>query len=65
MKLNGGAIFGLDKKIPGMLCLLPWKKPRLHLEEVKSFDDSKQKKIPGIKKNIFVVKWWYTIPGKV
>ena len=54
MKLNGSAIFGLDKKIPGMLYAAVERNPRLR-GKVKSFDDSEAKKIPGIK-NIFVVK---------
>jgi isoquinoline 1-oxidoreductase beta subunit len=54
MKLNGSAIFGLDKKITGMLYAAVERNPRLR-GKVKSFDDSEAKKIPGIK-NIFVVK---------
>lgn len=54
MKLNGSAIFGLDKKIPGMLYAAVERNPRLR-GKVKSFDDSQAKKIPGVK-NIFVVK---------
>ncbi|MBG6188348.1 molybdopterin cofactor-binding domain-containing protein [Flavobacterium sp. CAN_S2] len=54
MKLNGSAIFGLDKKIPGMLYAAVERNPRLR-GKVKSFDDSEAKKIPGVK-NIFVVK---------
>jgi isoquinoline 1-oxidoreductase beta subunit len=54
MKLNGSAIFGLDKKIPGMLYAAVERNARLR-GKVKSFDDSEAKKIPGVK-NIFVVK---------
>lgn len=54
MKTNGTAIFGLDKKIPGMLYAAVERNPRLR-GTVKSFDDSVAKKIPGVKQ-IFVVK---------
>jgi len=54
MKTNGTAIFGLDKKIPGMLYAAVERNPRLR-GKVKSFDDSKALKIPGVKK-VFVVK---------
>jgi isoquinoline 1-oxidoreductase subunit beta len=47
-KVNGKTIFGLDKKIPGMLYAMVERNPRFH-GKVKSFDDSETKKIAGIK----------------
>ncbi len=47
-KINGKAIFGLDKKIPGMLYAQVERSPRFH-GKVKSFDDTAAKKIPGVK----------------
>lgn len=54
MKTNGTAIFGLDKKLPGMLYAAVERNPRLR-GKVKSFDDSAAKKIPGVKQ-IFKVR---------
>ncbi|MDB4920240.1 molybdopterin cofactor-binding domain-containing protein [Mucilaginibacter sp.] len=48
MKTNGGAIFGLDKKLPGMLYAAVERNPRLR-GKVKSFDDSAARKVPGVK----------------
>jgi len=48
MKTNGGAIFGLDKKLPGMLYAAVERSPRLR-GKVKSFDDSAARKVPGVK----------------
>jgi isoquinoline 1-oxidoreductase beta subunit len=48
MKTNGGAIFGLDKKLPGMLYAAVERNPRLR-GKIKSFDDSAAKKVPGVK----------------
>jgi isoquinoline 1-oxidoreductase beta subunit len=48
MKTNGGAIFGLDKKLPGMLYAAVERNPRLR-GKIKSFDDSEAKKVPGVK----------------
>jgi isoquinoline 1-oxidoreductase beta subunit len=48
MKTNGGAIFGLDKKLPGMLYAAVERSPRLR-GKIKSFDDSAAKKVPGVK----------------
>jgi isoquinoline 1-oxidoreductase beta subunit len=47
-KVNGKAIFGLDKKLPGMLYAVVERNPRF-LGKVKSFDDSATKAIPGVK----------------
>ncbi len=54
LKTNGSAIFGLDKKIPGMLYAAVERNPRLR-GTVKSFDDSAALKIPGVKK-VFKVR---------
>lgn len=48
LKVNGSAIFGLDKKLPGMLYAVVERNPRF-AGKVKSFDDSETKKIPGVK----------------
>ena len=49
IKTNGAAIFGLDKKIPGMLYAAVERNPRLR-GKVKSYDDSAALKVPGVKK---------------
>jgi len=47
-KVNGKAVFGLDKKIPGMLYAVVERNPRF-LGKVKSFDDKATKAIAGVK----------------
>jgi isoquinoline 1-oxidoreductase subunit beta len=47
-KVNGTAVFGLDKIIPGMLYAVVERNPRF-LGKVKTFDDSAAKAIPGVK----------------
>jgi isoquinoline 1-oxidoreductase beta subunit len=54
LKTNGTAVFGLDKRIPGMLYAMVERNPRLR-GVVKSFDASAALKIPGVKK-VFKVK---------
>lgn len=49
MKTNGEAIFGLDKKLPGMLYASVERNPRLR-GKLKSFDASAAMKVPGVKK---------------
>jgi isoquinoline 1-oxidoreductase subunit beta len=49
LKTNGSAIFGLDKKIPGMVYAAVERNPRMR-GTLKSFDDSAALKIPGVKK---------------
>jgi isoquinoline 1-oxidoreductase subunit beta len=49
LKTNGSAIFGLDKKIPGMVYASVERNPRMR-GKLKSFDDSAALKIPGVKK---------------
>ena len=53
-KTNGTAVFGLDKKIPGMLYASVERNPRLR-GVVKSFDATDSLKIPGVKR-VFKVK---------
>lgn len=48
MKTNGEAIFGLDKRLPGMVFAAVERNPRLR-GKVKSFDDSAALKVPGVK----------------
>lgn len=48
LKTNGSAIFGLDKRVPGMLYASVERNPRLR-GKVKSFDDTAARKIPGVK----------------
>lgn len=47
-KVNGSAIFGLDKKLPGMLYAVVERNPRF-LGKVKSYDDTATKAVPGVK----------------
>ncbi|MHA4741905.1 molybdopterin cofactor-binding domain-containing protein [Dyadobacter sp. MSC1_007] len=47
LKTNGTAIFGLDKKIPGMQYAVVERNPRF-IGKVKSFDDSETRKVSGI-----------------
>jgi isoquinoline 1-oxidoreductase subunit beta len=53
-KINGKALFGLDKKVPGMLYAQVERNARFH-GKVKSFDDTAAKKIPGVK-HVFKVQ---------
>ena len=53
MKTNGEAIFGLDKKLPGMMYASVERNPRLR-GKVKSFDDTLARKVPGVKQVIKV-----------
>jgi isoquinoline 1-oxidoreductase subunit beta len=48
LKTNGKAIFGMDKRLPGMLYAVVERNPRFQ-GKVKSFDDTETKKIPGVK----------------
>ncbi|SEM61823.1 isoquinoline 1-oxidoreductase, beta subunit [Mucilaginibacter gossypiicola] len=54
MKTNGEAIFGLDKKLPGMLYASVERNPRLR-GKLKSFDASAAMKVPGVK-NVFKIQ---------
>jgi isoquinoline 1-oxidoreductase subunit beta len=54
LKVNGKAVFGLDKKLPGMLYAVVERNPRF-LGKVKSFDDAAAKAVPGVK-HIFKIQ---------
>jgi isoquinoline 1-oxidoreductase beta subunit len=54
LKTNGTAIFGIDKKLPGMSYAVVERSPRI-LGKVKNFDDTAAKKITGVT-HVFVVK---------
>lgn len=54
LKVNGKAIFGMDKKLPGMLYAVVERNPRF-LGKVKSFDDSATRKVQGVK-HVFKVQ---------
>lgn len=54
LKTNGSAIFGIDKKLPGMLYAVIERNPRF-VGKVKNFDATETKKLPGIK-HVFIVK---------
>lgn len=61
LKTNGSAVFGIDKKIPGMLYAVVERNPRF-LGKVKSFDDTATKAVAGVKHvlkvemNVFATK---------
>ena len=59
-KTNGAAIFGIDKKLPGMLYSVIERSPNF-IGKVKSFDDTATKAIPGVK---HVVKVYAEVFGK-
>ena len=48
LKTNGAAVFGLDKKLPGMLYAVVERSPRI-LGKVKTFDDSAAKALTGVR----------------
>ncbi len=48
LKVNGKAIFGIDKKLPGLMYAVVERSPRIS-GKVKSFDDSGAKAITGVK----------------
>ncbi|MCX2452278.1 molybdopterin-dependent oxidoreductase [Pedobacter sp. PLR] len=54
LKTNGTAVFGLDKKLPGMLYATVERNPRLR-GIVKSYDDAATLKVPGVIK-VFKVR---------
>ena len=54
MKTNGKAVFGLDKKLPGMMYAVVERNTRF-LGKVKSFDDTETRKVPGVKQ-VFKIK---------
>jgi len=48
-KLNGKAVFGIDVKLPGMLTAVI-ARPPIFGAKVKSFDDSRARSMPGVRK---------------
>jgi len=61
LKTNGTAIFGLDKKLTGMLYASVERNPRLR-GKIKSFDDTAARKIPGVKNVFKVIMNVYSTP---
>jgi isoquinoline 1-oxidoreductase beta subunit len=53
IKLNGKAIFGLDVNLPGMLTAVV-ARPPIFGAKVKSFDDSRARSMPGVRKIVQV-----------
>ena len=53
LKTNGTAVFGLDKRLPGMLYAAVERNPRMR-GTIKSYDDSETLKVPGVKKTFKV-----------
>ena len=53
IKLNGKAIFGLDVNLPGMLTAVV-ARPPIFGAKMKSFDDSRARSIPGVRKIVQV-----------
>lgn len=47
LKTNGQAIFGIDKRIPGMVFAAVERNPRLR-GKIRSFDDTEARKVPGV-----------------
>lgn len=54
LKTNGSAVFGLDKKLPGMRYAVVERNPRIK-GKVKSFDDSATRAVPGVT-HVFAVQ---------
>lgn len=54
LKTNGTAIFGIDKKLPGMLYASVERNPRLR-GVIQSFDDTAARKVAGVK-DVFKVR---------
>jgi isoquinoline 1-oxidoreductase subunit beta len=52
-KLNGGAVFGIDVKLPGMLTAVI-ARPPIFGAKMKSFDDSRARSMPGVRKVVAV-----------
>ena len=52
-KLNGQAVFGLDVKLPGMMTAVV-ARPPIFGATLKSFDDSKARSMPGVRKIVQV-----------
>jgi isoquinoline 1-oxidoreductase beta subunit len=52
-KLNGEAVFGMDVKLPGMLTAVI-ARPPIFGATMKSFDDSRARSMPGVKKIVAI-----------
>jgi isoquinoline 1-oxidoreductase beta subunit len=52
-KLNGGAVFGIDVKLPGMLTAVI-ARPPIFGATMKSFDDTRARSMPGVKKIVAI-----------
>ena len=52
-KLNGEAVFGIDVKLPGMLTAVI-ARPPIFGATMKSFDDSRARSMPGVKKIVAI-----------
>jgi isoquinoline 1-oxidoreductase beta subunit len=52
-KLNGGAVFGIDVKLPGMLTAVI-ARPPIFGAKMKSFDDSRARSMPGVRKIVAI-----------
>ncbi|MGZ5247006.1 MAG: molybdopterin cofactor-binding domain-containing protein [Flavitalea sp.] len=52
-KVNGKAIFGIDKRVEGMMYAAVERSPRFH-GKIKSYDDTAAKAVPGVKQVIKV-----------
>jgi isoquinoline 1-oxidoreductase subunit beta len=52
-KLNGGAVFGIDVKLPGMLTAVI-ARPPIFGAKLKSFDDSRARSMPGVRKIVAI-----------
>ncbi len=52
-KINGSAVFGIDVKLPGMLMAVI-ARPPIFGASMKSFDDSRARSLPGVRKIVAV-----------
>jgi len=52
-KLNGAAVFGIDVKLPGMVTAVI-ARPPIFGARMKSFDDSRARSMPGVKKIVAI-----------
>ncbi|MGA2020588.1 MAG: xanthine dehydrogenase family protein molybdopterin-binding subunit [Candidatus Sulfotelmatobacter sp.] len=52
-KLNGSAVFGIDVKLPGMLTAVI-ARPPIFGAKMKSFDDSRARSMPGVRKIVAI-----------
>jgi len=52
-KINGGAVFGIDVRLPGMLTAAI-ARPPIFGAKMKSFDDSRARSMPGVRKIVAI-----------